>query len=450
MEQVWRNVVYAAALAAPGVGLTAPEPLRWLPLAELDGAGGRVQAAEAHARLADCDAALDALAAFEAEPGCAPAGCEHDEAYRDRVDRARRIEGRCVVDRAGLAPPPGGRVEVDGASRPGGIVAGARRLTYILPDGRRLSRALCVRPAAPPTLRFEPDDRRTVSTEGDDRTRARAHVGAARAHVQAQAWCEAALAFEAARARVAKPELAWNAALAQHRRPDGCLAAQAAFGALAAVDLGPQLSAEAEQLRLETRARCAAGLSVSGLAASATLTLNGRPAPDPRSTDPQTMLPGVYRIEVHAPPRPAMGAYMALLPGQTRRLAAPPPPAVPPPPPDPPPPTLEADREASGWLWAPLVAVGVGLAAGATFTALAIDDIEDHDAAVGAAGRDSTRSYLAQQQAALDDFDRDRALAFVGWGLAAAGAVIFAAGWGLGGVVTPTGDGASVAVGGRF
>ncbi len=425
MQRLGRIVAFLLT-GCTAVAIAAPTATRWIPATDVPGLDGRLLEAEAHARAGACDVASTIVDAMRATCGAPP--CDLDGRRIDDIER------RCAVDRSGLAAPTDGRLEIDGPARPGLVVVGARRLTYVAADGRRFTRALCVASGAPPSVSFDPDDPRTVSIEGDTRTRARAHLAAAQTHIAAERWCEAAMAFEAVRAQIPRPGLMWNIALAHSKRPDGCAAALAALDASHGVEIGPAARARMPSTREALEARCIARLIVTGVPPGSTLDINGAPMPANGQ-----LAAGVHRLEVSGAGHPAQVTWLALSPGERRQVTYTPPTIRP-----------ADDPDGLGWLWAPIAAVGLGLAAGGAFTALALDDLDAHDAAVEAARRDPTRSYLSAQRAALSDFDRDRTLAGIGWGLAAAGAVAFALGWGLDSAIAPTPGGASLGVEGRF
>lgn len=434
------------------------------PAVAAPGANGAVEAARA--ALATGDAALalawltesgsvdgsEALSLAVAGHAGAPAGCEAAWAAVERC-RAHRcgaetrhieaIERRCLVERPLVVGPF--TVEFDGPPAAGRVVAGRRRATLTAVDGTRRTRALCLAPGEVPRLDATADDARLVPVAGARGARAKAHHLAAVAHERDGRACEAAMEFEAARALVPGPATHFNAATAHERAGSPCDETLAAFAALMA-DPAQPLAVRAASAHSAARARCTATLVVESATPGAEVTVDGA-APPVDGVVPV----GARRVEAWAPGHEPAMTWVSLAAGEMRTVRLEPrerdligmaPPLLEPAAPD----------DGLGWLWAPIAVTAAGLAVGGTFTALAAGDRDDFDRVLRDAAGDQTRSYRGEAQAALDEFDRDRALAVAGFGLAAAGAVTFGIGWLLDGppavvpAATPVGPG----IGGRF
>lgn len=453
MLTVW--MLGAPCPPSPPAGPTGPDS-DWVSVEQADSALGRLRLASAASGAGECEVALAALGRWSG--ACEGSACEQG------AEQAAQIEERCLVDASGLAVPDGGRVAADVEAPPGRVVVGRRMLTYILADGRRFTRPLCVRRGAPPEVAFDALDAPLAPLEDDAGARASALAAQARAYARREAWCETATLYEALAELTELPAARYNAALAHAEREGGCRDAGAAFEAVVA-DAPSDAIYESARERLERlRESCTATLVVVGLSSRARVRIDGSPPADFNvisgglpcmqiDTLVTELWPGARRVELHEAGRPPVVTWVPIGAGDDARARAPadwweflPPlgPSSSTPPPSPP-------EETLGWLWAPVAATGLGLTAGVVFTVLAEGDLDAHAQAARDAQRDPSRSYLADQRAALDDFDRDRAIAYVGWGLAAAGAAVFAVGWALDdveGEVVATGDGLRVE--GRF
>lgn len=442
-----------------GVGCPPTGPARpagpdsgWVSADQVDSAAGLLRLASAAGGAGECEVALAALERWSG--ACDGSGCEQG------AEQAAQIERLCLVDARGVAVPDGGQVVADVSAPSGQIVVGRRMLTYTLADGRRFTRPLCVRRDAPPEVAFEAPGAPLAPLGDDAGARLSALAGLARAYAGREAWCETATLYERLADLTGLPAARYNAALAHAEREGGCRDAGAAFEALIAAAPSDDIVEGARQKLDELREACAATLLIAGLTSRARVMIDGVSPPElnvvsggmrcmPEDTLITDLWPGVRRVELYGEGQPPVVTWVAVGAGDEALARAPAgwwsavplPPSPPPPPPEP---TL-------GWLWAPIAATGVGLTAGVVFSVLAEGDVDAYEQAARDARRDPSRSYLADQRAALDDFDRDRAIAYVGWGLAAAGAAVFAVGWALDGVegeVVPTREG--IRVEGRF
>lgn len=395
------------ALAAAWLALVPADPDRALLLADALSRDS-----------ATCDAALEALSTHDCSaPDCPP--------------RIASIERRCLVDSAALTAPDGERLTPDGPAYPGRIAVGRRWIHTATPDGRRLRRALCVEPGQPLTL---PADA-AVPLDGDAATRARAHLRAVAAHGRARQRCEQLMHAEAAQALAPTVDRQFNVALAHSLRPGGCADGVRAFDALAAEHPGAPSVDRGRAHFARSRAACTGTLSVVSAPADADVRVDGVPI-DPSGA----LLAGVHRVEITAPAHQAGAWAVRVTPGEVTTLSASldptPPPAEPAAPPaepgstptdpvaiDYPSPVVTPPGSTFrlGWLWVPMTAAGLGLATGATFTALATGDRRDFDRALAAADRPAA----ADARAALA-LDRD--LAYTGWVVAGAGAAALVAG----------------------
>lgn len=414
----------------------------WVSTEDADSAVGWLSRAQAASEAGACEVAIEALSRWS--DGCRAYRCDR------AAEPATQVEARCLVDAAGVDVPAGGRLVVDVEAPRGRLVVGRRLLTYVLADGRRFARPLCVQRGVPPVVAFDAPDAPLAPLEGDAEARASALGALARVHRERAEWCPAATLYEAL---AHLPRARYNAALAHTQREGGCGDAAAVFAGLIA-EAPSDLIVERAREQLEAlRATCTATLLIVGPDEGAQITIDGAP-PAPASVAagglrcrPETTLvtdlwPGLRRVELTEAGQPTRVTWVGLRAGDDAVIHVPE--RVVPPPPPPPDTTL-------GWLWAPVAATGLGLTAGVVFTVLAEGDRDAHAQAARDAQRDPSRSYLADQRAALDAFDRDRAIAYVGWGLAASGAAVFAVGWALDdveGEVVATGDGLRVE--GRF
>lgn len=202
-------------------------------------------------------------------------------------------------------------------------------------------------------------------TTGSRQAQAFAHQEAAFAHLRDGRYCEAVAALEAAHALDGQPGHLFNRAQAVALWPGHCVDAVAAFDRfLAAVPTG----ADAEEAR-----------------AKKSEILKGCP----EARLPIVAVPSEPAVAKHTPAREP-----------PRELLREPPRAF----------------EAAPWI-AGGVAV-LGLAAGGTFTHLALDDRDEIERWQQRGLAEATEQYRGLEDQARGAFDRDLTLAWVGWGVA--------------------------------
>lgn len=361
------------------------------------------------ARPTRCVEAAAAFARFDAAcDGCALAADA----------KAARAAARCT----GVVNTTPAEVNVDGtaARSPLRLWAGVHILAA---NGREVT--WCVAPDVTADVSFDGSSPIQVDLAGDASARAFAHQEAGLDHARASRFCAAVHEFERAYAASAEPGFLYNKALAYSMWRGRCAEALQTFDRFLANCPGCPQAADARQRKGQIVAECTGTLDLRTEPANAQLVVAGQRGPAPMVV---RVPPGRHRVVVSAPGYEALALDAPVdLGGQHRlTLTLVPTPAAAPPAPPPPPPV-----KGKPWKWIAFSVGATGFASAGFFTWRASLNLDEFDRTLALAESDQSTSYKSELLTNLDDFDRNQTIAYVGWGIGAAGLLTGAVLWAL-------------------
>ncbi len=360
-----------------------------------------------------CVAAGDAFARFET----ACAGCDL------AADGKRaKADARCT----GEVRITGEALEIDGepARSPAQLWAGVHTIAAMHAAGRR-EITWCVAPGTSEALSFDGKSPIEVDVSGDAAARAFAHQEAGLAHAGADRFCAAVREFDRAYKARPEPGFLYNQALAFDHWRGRCAAALRAFDRFLAECPDCPQADEARTRRKRIVGECAGTLEVDTRPAHAQVVVAGQSGAAPMRV---RVLPGRHKVTVTAPAHEAVDFEAPVDFGKETtieiRLVPVPAAVVAKPPPAPPSP-----KKPKPWKWVAFTVSAVGFGTAGFFTWQAQQDLDEFDAVLKLAEQNEDVSYRDDLIGSLDNFERNRNIAFIGWGVGAAGAVTGAVLW---------------------
>lgn len=360
-----------------------------------------------------CVAAGDVFARFQAACGSCTLAAEGRRAFGDA-----RCTGEIRVSGASL--------EIDGAPArsPARLWAGVHTLAAVRGGGRR-EITWCVAPGTTAAVAFDGRSPIEVDVSGDASARAFAHQEAGLAHAGAGRFCAAVREFDRAHHARPEPGFLYNQALAYDHWRGQCAEALRAFDRFLAGCPGCPQADDARARRKRIMGECAGTLEVVTTPRNAQVRVAGKSGAAPLKV---RILPGRHRVHVSAPSHEAMAfeAPVDLDHARTIEFVLVPVSAAAPVSPPPPKPPVSNDKP---WKWVALTVGAVGFGTAGFFSWQAQQDLDEFDRLLALAERNDDVSYRGDLLESLDTFERNRAIAYLGWGVGAAGAVTGAVLW---------------------